>query len=501
MKTTDHCTTVEKNSVRIGLSLNQLSRSERKFAISRQLFGGCVAIFDFLSLSAPALAVYTLYVGPAMADPLPYLAAIALLTAFTLLLLASNGLYECNRIIRPFRYLPRVIGLVCIAFLVLAALGFLLKLSSSFSRVWLVSWATSSIALISLFRILLPKIMRNLARKGQLTRNILVFGAGQQGADLVHRIQQSREPWTNVIGVFDERSTRVVDEFEGLAVRWGIKELVRYGREYQADEIVVALPWCAENRILEVIQAVSVLPAQISLCPELTRGELLRPEVWVGSGVDHDMPVLPVLKKPVDGWSAIGKQAFDLFFGVLLTLVTLPFMAAIALLIKMDSRGPILFKQERFGFNNELIGVYKFRTMYVDQSDHAADKLTQKNDPRVTRVGAFLRRWSLDELPQLFNVLEGDMSIVGPRPHAVNAKAGGTLYGDVITEYAVRHKVKPGITGWAQVNGWRGNTETEEDLLGRVDHDLYYIEHWSIMLDAIIVARTAWAVVKGENSY
>jgi len=446
--------------------------------------------------------IYFVYVDPVVeTNFFPYFAAIALLTGYTLLLLAFSGLYECTRITRPFRYLPRVISLVSISFLVLVALGFLLKESSNFSRFWLVSWAISSIALVSLCRILVPKLMRNLARSGQLTRNILVFGAGRQGADLVHRIQQSREPWTNVIGVFDERSTRIDNELEGLATRAGINEMVGFGREHRVDEVVVALPWSAENRILEVIQAISVLPAQISLCPELTRGELLRPEVWVGSGIDHDMPVLPVLEKPVEGWSAIGKQAFDFIVGGLITLAALPFMAVIAILIKLDSRGPVLFKQERYGFNNELIGVYKFRTMYVDQTDHDADKLTEKNDPRVTRVGAFLRRWSLDELPQLFNVLEGDMSIVGPRPHAVNAKAGGTLYGDVIAEYAVRHKVKPGITGWAQVNGWRGNTETEDDLLGRVEHDLYYIENWSILLDAIIVARTAWAVVKGENSY
>ncbi len=483
-------------------SLNQLSQSGRKFAISRPVVKGCIAIFDFLSLGAPAVGIYMFYVhSGTAADFLPYLAATALLAALALLLLASSGLYECNRITRPFRYMPRVISLVSISFLVLVALGFFLKLSNDFSRVWLVSWAISSITLISLSRILVPRIMRNLARKGQLTKNILVFGAGRQGADLVHRIQQSKEPWTRVIGVFDERLTRLADDFEGLGVRAGIKELIGFGRAHRADEIVVALPWSAESRILEIIRTVSVLPAQISLCPELTRGELLRPEVWVGSGVDHDMPVLPVLEKPVDGWSAIAKQAFDLLFGGLLTLVTLPILAAIAFLIKVDSPGPILFRQERFGFNNHLISVYKFRTMYVDQSDYAADKLTQKDDPRVTRVGAFLRRWSLDELPQLFNVLEGTMSVVGPRPHAVNAKAGGTLYGDVIAEYAVRHKVKPGITGWAQVNGWRGNTETEEDLLGRVRHDLYYIENWSILLDMIIIVRTAWAVIKGDNSY
>lgn len=490
------------NESPVGNGITHLGKNERKFAVSRQVVSGCIAILDVLSLSAPALAIYGLYVHPdAAAGFSPYLAATALLTTLVLLLLASSGLHKFHRVTRPFRYMPRVISLVTISFLVLVALGFFLKLSNDFSRVWLVSWAISAIALITLSRILVPKIMRNLARKGQLTKNIMVFGAGQQGADLVHRIERSKEPWTRVIGVFDDRLTRVADEVEGLGVQAGISEMIEFGRAHQADEVLIALPWSAESRILEVLRALSVLPAQISLCPELTRGELLRPQVWVGSGVDHDMPVMTVLEKPVDGWSAILKQAFDFLIGGVMTLLALPLMAIIALLIKIDSRGPILFKQERFGFNNQLIGVYKFRTMYVDQSDFDAKTLTQKNDPRVTRVGAFLRRWSLDELPQLFNVLKGEMSVVGPRPHAIHAKAGGTLYADVVDEYAVRHKVKPGITGWAQVNGWRGTTDTEEDLLGRVQHDLYYIDNWSILLDMIIIARTAWAVIKGNNSY
>lgn len=495
-----HTSSFEKGPARE--TLTPFTGKGRRLAISRQVVSGCTSILDALSLSAPAFIVYRLYVHPdTVAGFPPYLAATALLSAFALLLLAFSRLYEFHRITRPFRNLPRVISLVGMSFLVLVALGFILKLSSDFSRVWLVSWAVSSIALITLFRILVPKIMRNLAQKGQLTKNILVFGAGRQAADLIHRIEQSKEPWARVIGVFDDRLTRISDESKDLNVQAGIKAMIAFGRAHRADEILIALPWSAELRILEVVHELSVLPAQISLCPEITRGELLRPQVWVGSGIDHDIPVWTVLEKPVDGWSAIAKRAFDFSIGGLLMLLALPLMALIALLIKIDSRGPIFFKQQRFGFNNQLINVYKFRTMRADQSDYAADKLTEKNDLRVTRIGAILRGWSLDELPQLFNVLIGEMSIVGPRPHAVNAKAGGTLYADVIVEYAVRHKVKPGITGWAQVNGWRGTTETEEDLLGRVRHDLYYIDNWSILLDLIIIARTAWAVVKGNNSY
>jgi lipopolysaccharide/colanic/teichoic acid biosynthesis glycosyltransferase len=148
-----------------------------------------------------------------------------------------------------------------------------------------------------------------------------------------------------------------------------------------------------------------------------------------------------------------------------------------------------------------MIDMYKFRTMYSDQTDKHADKLARPGDPRITPLGAILRRFSLDELPQLFNVVRGEMSVVGPRPHALKAKAGDTLYEDVIDEYAVRHKVKPGVTGWAQVNGWRGATDTEADLLGRVEHDLYYIENWSVAFDLLIIGRTFWAVVGGKNSH
>ena len=155
-------------------------------------------------------------------------------------------------------------------------------------------------------------------------------------------------------------------------------------------------------------------------------------------------------------------------------------MLAIAMLIKLDSPGPVLFRQKRYGFNNQLIEVFKFRTMYTHMTDHNAEQLTRRNDPRITRLGAFLRRTSLDELPQFLNVLRGEMSIVGPRPHALSAKAGALLYQDAVKYYDARHRVKPGITGWAQVNGWRGETDTVEQIRKRVEHDLYYIEHWSI---------------------
>ena len=176
-------------------------------------------------------------------------------------------------------------------------------------------------------------------------------------------------------------------------------------------------------------------------------------------------------------------------------------MLLAALAIKLDSRGPVLFRQKRHGFNNELIEVYKFRSMYVDKTDAHAAKLVTKDDPRVTRVGRFIRKTSLDELPQLFNVLKGELSLVGPRPHALQAKAADRLYHDVVDGYFARHKVKPGITGWAQINGWRGETDNDEKIQRRVEHDLYYIENWSVLFDLYILAMTPFALAKTENAY
>ncbi|MEO0729233.1 MAG: sugar transferase, partial [Pseudomonadota bacterium] len=178
-----------------------------------------------------------------------------------------------------------------------------------------------------------------------------------------------------------------------------------------------------------------------------------------------------------------------------------PVMLGIAATIKLTSKGPVLFRQKRYGFNNELIEIYKFRSMYTDLSDANAAKLVTKDDPRVTPIGRIIRKTSIDELPQLLNVLKGDISLVGPRPHALQAKAADRLYDEVVDEYFARHKVKPGITGWAQINGWRGETDTQEKIAKRVEHDLYYIENWSIFLDLYILIRTPFALFDTDNAY
>jgi Undecaprenyl-phosphate glucose phosphotransferase len=210
---------------------------------------------------------------------------------------------------------------------------------------------------------------------------------------------------------------------------------------------------------------------------------------------------LNVAEPPLSGWRSIAKEIEDRVLGATILTLIAPLMLAIALMIKLDTPGPVLFRQKRYGFNNQLIEVFKFRSMYTHMTDANAEQLTRRNDPRITRIGAFLRRTSLDELPQFLNVVRGEMSIVGPRPHATAAKAGSLLYQEAVKYYDARHRVKPGITGWAQVNGWRGETDTVEQIRKRVEHDLYYIENWSILLDLRIIVRTILGGFAGAHAF
>ena len=302
-----------------------------------------------------------------------------------------------------------------------------------------------------------------------------------------------------ILGVFDDRSdARSPDVVAGFPKLGSIDELVEFARRTRLDLVIFTLPISAEERLLQMLRKLWVLPVDIRLAAHSNKLRF-RPRSYSYIG---DMPVIDIFDKPIADWDVFVKAAFDKIVGALCLLALSPAMLAVAIAVKLDSRGPALFKQSRYGFNNEKIEVYKFRSMYVDQLDVAARRLVTRNDPRVTRVGRFIRRTSLDELPQLFNVVfKGDLSLVGPRPHAMHARAADHLYDDVVDGYFARHRVKPGITGWAQVNGWRGETDTPEKIQKRVEYDLDYIENWSLLRDIYILALTPFALVRGHNAY
>jgi exopolysaccharide biosynthesis polyprenyl glycosylphosphotransferase len=259
----------------------------------------------------------------------------------------------------------------------------------------------------------------------------------------------------------------------------------------------LALPLSAEERVSEVMRAVSVLPSDVKLPASATRVRLsTRAYSHVGP-----ITMIDLIDKPLAGWQPIVKRVFDITLAAIALVVLAPVFAVTAAAVAWDSRGPVLFRQKRFGFNNDVIDVLKFRSMYIDNCDAAASRLVTRDDPRVTRVGRFIRKTSLDELPQLINVLRGELSLVGPRPHAPEAKAAGRRYDTVVDGYFARHKVKPGMTGWAQICGWRGETDTEDKIERRVACDLYYVDNWSLWLDVYIVLMTPIALIRGTNAY
>lgn len=471
---------------------------DRNHPLSQSIVTGIAGMADCAISVLAGLILYAGYLPPAGNGRFTSYGTV--IGIFSLLVVQSfytAGLYRFDTLMAPRRHIGRHIAIYALLFLLLLAVGFALKISADFSRVWAFSWVTVVITLSVTSRIVIASLVRSLALTGRIRRNIVVYGAGHHGERLIRHIQSLNEPWNHVIGVFDDRLSRVGPDVAGLPIVGNLSDLLAWARRNRADDVLIALPCSAEERLLSITRSLAVLPTNVRLSPEFVGlNRLHRP-----TSHQFNVPMLNIMDKPLSGWGALLKDSIDRVLGLFFVALTLPLMSVVAIAVKLESRGPVLFRQQRFGFNHRLIQIYKFRTMYEDRHDPDAENLTVRNDSRVTKVGAILRRFSLDELPQLFNVLRGEMSVVGPRPHAVEAKAGGKRYEEVIAEYANRHKVKPGITGWAQVNGWRGNTATEHDLIGRVQHDLYYIEHWSLLFDLSIMLRTVWAVVRGENSY
>ena len=467
--------------------------------LSEGILAGLVALLDAILIIVSGLLVYFAYVDARETDVLPaYVAALAMFTYLVTQAFYVAGLYRFSAIRSPAQQLGRIISIFSVVILILVAAAFFLKISEDFSRFWLFATSVSAIVMVLIGRGATARALRVLARRGQLTRNILIYGGATEIERLLEHFRRANEPWNVVAGIFDDRQSAAGTELNGLAVRGDLQDLIRHARIERAEEIIVALPWeSLHGRIQDIFHELSVLPANIRLCPDHTVMGILSRSIDYRYG----LPLIGVLDKPMSGWHAVAKRAFDFCVSGLMLLLLAPLMGAIMIGIKLDSRGPVFFRQRRYGFNNELIEVWKFRTMKVDHQDADAERLATPNDPRVTRFGSLLRKTSLDELPQLYNVIAGSMSLVGPRPHALKAKAGDELYEHVVGEYAKRHRVKPGITGWAQVNGWRGETDTEEKIIKRVEHDLYYIDNWSIWLDIRILLRTLGVFYSQENAY
>lgn len=379
--------------------------------------------------------------------------------------------------------------------LALVFIAFLGKTSSDYSRMAVLTWFALAPLLLATVRVVLRMVLNGLRTNGRNTRTLAIAGKTKLGKQVVDKVEQT--PWLGMrfIGYYDDRLAKrdckhAAEDAEGVG---RFEELVALAREGKVDYIYITMPMKAENRIIELVNALSDTTASVYLVPNFFVFDLLHGKMSSLDGI----PVLSLHESPfygVDGWL---KRLEDIVVAsLILMIIALP-MAVIAAGVKLTSPGPVLFKQRRYGLNGAVVEVWKFRSMTVCED---GDKViqAQKGDMRITPFGAFLRRTSLDELPQFFNVLQGQMSVVGPRPHAV---AHNEQYRRLIRGYMLRHKVKPGITGWAQISGWRGETETLDKMEMRVKYDLDYVQNWSLWLDIKIIFLTVFKGFINKNAY
>ena len=402
-----------------------------------------------------------------------------------LMVFSRVGIYSLASLLTPSRgWLPGVGG-VCLGACVAAVVLLLNGLGVAAVGQWTAGWLVGGAICLLLARLTVRSVLRRYQTQGRLARKLAIVGVNELSAALIGCIDMTA-PNTSVVGLYVEHEEDAATSQAGLPVLGGLEDLIVHTRVQAIDTIVVALPLVEQARVQRICDRLRDVACDVFLTADVVG---LHHGASALSEIDGH-PVIMVRQRPLKDWQGVQKRAFDLGFGWLFLLLLAPVMAMIALAIRIDSPGPVLFRQRRLGFNNNVITVFKFRTMYHHYSDPLANRLTERNDPRITRLGRILRRFSLDELPQIFNVLSGVMSLVGPRPHALNAKAANRYYADVVADYARRHVVKPGITGWAQVSGWRGETTTEEQIRQRVLHDLHYIENWSVRFDLKILWLT-----------
>lgn len=481
----------------LGPEAEAVARIPVEPGLSHKIVGGFAQLVEAALLFVLGVTIHWIYLDGA--DPFIYV-------PLSLgIVIAANVAFNIGRTHRLSAYRTGIkqlftvlIGWVSVFLFVIAGL-FAFKAGDQVSRIWLGSWMLSGSALLIIYRLALRALVLDWSAKGRLRRRTVIVGGGPDAEALIVAIEKQAASDVELIGLFDDReSARSPNIVAGIRKLGRVADLVEFARRARIDLVIVSMPLSAEARVLEMLHQLWVLPVDIRLSAHMSKLRFTdKTYSYLG-----ELPVFDIADRPISDWNLVFKWIFDKIVALLALIALSPIMVATAIAVKLTSKGPVLFRQQRHGFNNELIEVYKFRSMYTETSDTAASKLVTRHDPRVTPVGRFIRKTSIDELPQLFNVLKGQLSIVGPRPHALGAKAANKLYHDAVDGYFARHKVKPGITGWAQIHGWRGETDTIEKLMARVDHDLYYIENWSILLDLYILLMTPVSLVtKTENAF
>lgn len=374
---------------------------------------------------------------------------------------------------------------------VILFLGFLTRTVGMFPRSVLLTWALVTPPILIAGHALARALLFKLGASHRFSRTVVVVGLTDLGERLSREMQSDLRLNMDFSGFFDDRDQRLSDRKEKLLGR--LQDLPAYVKQNHVDMILITLPMAQQKRILDLLDQLRDTTASIYFAPDLFMFDLIQARMDEVNGI----PVVAVCETPFYGLNALLKRSLDIFASSMFLVLLSPLLLGIALMVKITSPGPILFRQRRYGLDGEEIMVYKFRSMRV-MEDGGEVRQATKDDDRITPIGRYLRRYSLDELPQFINVLQGRMSIVGPRPHAV---AHNEMYRRMIKGYMMRHKVKPGITGWAQVNGLRGETDTVDKMKARIQYDLDYLRNWSLWLDVKIIALTAWTMFRDQNAY
>lgn len=410
--------------------------------------------------------------------------------------------FQAAYLYRPWRgaNFMRLVRKVCLAwavvFAILVMLGFITKTSAYFSRTIVLAWMIlTPLALVAL-RLEVYWGLRWLRQQGRNTRTVVIAGAGDLGRRLARNVGET--PWLGMrlLGFFDDQvqgEIQLAPENKSYSILGNLDDMVEFVRRHQVNMVYLALPLRAEDRLRQVVEALQDTTASLYFAPDIFAFSLLHADLTDLRGI----PLIALWETPFFGINGWLKRLEDLVLASLILIMVSPLMLLIALGVKLSSPGPIIFKQRRYGLDGHEILVYKFRTMRVCQDGPEIHQATPQ-DARVTPWGRWLRRTSLDELPQFINVLQGSMSIVGPRPHAV---AHNEYYRRLIPGYMLRHKVRPGLTGWAQVNGWRGETEVLEKMEKRVEYDLDYLRRWSLWFDLKIIVLTIFRGFRDSHAY
>lgn len=407
----------------------------------------------------------------------------------------NNRLYASWRGQPMMSEVKTVIKLWITVILTMLCIAFALKVSEEYSRKVMLIWMVLIPSILVSIRVLFRLTLRKARSSGYNSRSIVIAGAGPLGITLARNIMATPYMGYHVVGFYDDKlaPNEMPDQDLAIKVLGDLNQLSIDARNCEYDDVYIALPARAEKRMKALIKDLSDSSVSVQYLPDIFTFNLINSHIKDIGG----LPVISVYSSPLDSLGRLLKRAEDIILSsLILCLISLP-MILISIAIKLTSKGPIFFKQKRYGLNGEQILVWKFRSMTVCE-DGGDVKQATKNDSRITPIGGFLRKTSLDELPQFINVMQGSMSIVGPRPHAV---AHNEQYRKEIDGYMQRHMVKPGITGWAQVNGWRGETDTLDKMEKRIEHDMHYIRNWSLWMDFKIIFLTIFKGFINKNAY